>query len=88
MVSALSNATAAQSVAPATGTPAPKPAQSNPQPATGTDSVQLSAAGQAMLAALQEARETPAQTAQEAGHGDIQAQRLLAREDAAKAAGR
>jgi hypothetical protein len=38
------------------------------------------------LAALQEATETPAQTAQEAAGGDIQAQRLLATEAAAKAA--
>jgi hypothetical protein len=38
-----------------------------------------------MLAALQEARETSAQTAKEAGSGDMQAQRLLARQAAAKA---
>jgi len=37
-----------------------------------------------MLAALQEARETPAQTAKEAGLGDLQAKRLLAKEAAAK----
>jgi hypothetical protein len=46
------------------------------------DSVQLSSAAQA---ALQEAMETPAQTAKEAGKGDAQAKRLLAREAAAKA---
>jgi len=37
-----------------------------------------------MVAALQEAKETSAQTAQEAAHGDLQAQRLLAKEAAAK----
>jgi hypothetical protein len=37
-----------------------------------------------MLAAMQEATETPAQTAQEASHGDVQAQQLLAKEAAAK----
>ena len=36
-------------------------------------------------AALAEATETSVQTAQEAGHGDRQAQRLLAKEQAAKA---
>ncbi len=33
-----------------------------------------------------EAKETPQQTAQEAAHGDVQAQQLLAKEQAAKAA--
>lgn len=56
--------------------PAPQP-QSVP-----TDTVQLSSAAQA---ALQEALETPAQTAKEAGTGDPQARRLLAKEAAAKA---
>jgi len=37
-----------------------------------------------MAAAMQEARETSFQTAQEAGHGDPQAMRLLAKEAAAK----
>jgi hypothetical protein len=37
-----------------------------------------------MLAALKESSETPAQTAQEAGSGDPQAQRLLAKQAAAK----
>jgi hypothetical protein len=63
-----------------------KPTQSKPQSATSTDSVQLSQAAQAMLAALQEASETPAQTAQEASLGDLQAKRLLAKEAAAKSA--
>jgi hypothetical protein len=37
-----------------------------------------------MLAAMQEARETPDQTAQEARGGDREAQRLLTRQAAAK----
>jgi len=58
-----------------------------PQGATKTtgvqDSVQLSSASQARLAALQEATETPAQTAQEARGGDLQALKLVAKENAA-----
>jgi len=85
MVSAISNATQTQPVAQSTGTSTQKPTtQPKPQSATSTDSVQLSQAAQAMLAALQEARETPAQTAKEAGLGDLQAKRLLAKEAAAK----
>jgi hypothetical protein len=84
MVSAISNATQTQPVAQSTGVSTQKPTQSKPQSAASTDSVQLSKAAQAMLAALQEARETPAQTAKEAGHGDLQAQRLLAKEASAK----
>jgi hypothetical protein len=52
--------------------------QSKPQP-TITDTVQISSAAQAVL---QEANETAAQTDQEARHGDMQAQRLLARKAA------
>ena len=48
-----------------------------------TDQVQLSSAAQA---ALREAVETPAQTAKEAGSGDNQAKRLLAKAEAAKEA--
>src|ERR1035441_1970543 len=84
MVNAVSNATLAQPVTQATATPASKPAQSKAQAAGPTDSVQLSSAAQAAVAALQEARETPAQTAKEAGSGDLQAQRLLANEAAAR----
>jgi len=59
-----------------------KPTQSKPQPAA-TDHVQIS---NAALAAFQEVTELPAQTAREAGKGDHQAQRLLAKEAAARAA--
>jgi hypothetical protein len=47
------------------------------------DKVQLSGAAQS---ALREASETQAQTAKEAGSGDNQARRLLAKEEAAKEA--
>jgi len=57
-------------------------AKSKPQPAA-TDSVLISSAGKA---ALQEATESPAQTAQEARKGDAQAQRKLARAAAAEEA--
>lgn len=68
--------------------PAPQPTdvrakarEPRPQPGP-SDTVQLSSAAQA---ALREAMETPAQTAKEAGAGDVQAKRLLAKEAAAKA---
>jgi hypothetical protein len=54
--------------------------------AASLDTVQLSSAAQALLAAMKEASETPAQTATEAGSGDRQAQRLLAKEAAAQKA--
>ena len=54
--------------------------ETRPQPGP-RDSVQLSSAAQA---ALREALETPAQTAKEAGTGDVQAKRLLAKHAAAK----
>ena len=67
--------------------PAPQPtdvrtkaAETRPQPVP-RDSVQLSSSAQA---ALREALETPAQTAKEAGTGDVQAKRLLAKHAAAK----
>lgn len=84
MVGAISNATQAQPVAQSTATSAHKPVQAKPQPAAKTDSVQLSATAQAMLAAMQEATETPVQTAKEASNGDLQAQKLLAKEAAAR----
>jgi hypothetical protein len=82
MVSAISSATQTQPVARSTETSTQKPTRPQPKAAAATDSVQLSAAAQAALAALLEATETPAQTAQEAGQGDLQAQRLLAKESA------
>jgi hypothetical protein len=86
MVSGISNAPPAQPVAQPTKAPAQKPAQTKPESAPAGDSVQLSSTAQAMLAAMQEARETPAQTAKEANSGDRQAQKLLASQAAAKPA--
>ena len=57
----------------------PKPVHVKPKAAV-TDTVNVSAAAKA---ALQEATETPAQTAKEAQRGDKQAQILLAKENAA-----
>jgi hypothetical protein len=56
-----------------------QPAQAKPLAAP-TDTVQISAAAQA----LKEAIENPAQTAHEAASGDLVAKRLLAREAADK----
>lgn len=86
-LSPIANAHGVQSAAAAP--PARKqPAASTSQSAAHThDTVHLSSTAQAQLsqmkAAVQEASETPAQTAKEARSGDLQAQRLLAREAAA-----
>jgi hypothetical protein len=53
-----------------------------PQPVP-VDKVQLSSSAQA---ALREAVETPAQTAKEASTGDLQARKLLAKQEAAREA--
>ena len=81
MVTPISQATPVQ--APQTAAPAARPAPQPPtQPARlPEDTVQLSAAAKLM----QEASETPALTLKEAGAGDLQAKRLLAREEAAHA---
>jgi hypothetical protein len=67
-----------------------KSTQTNPQPkSTATaipkDTVQISTAAQT---ALQESQETQVQTAKEAGNGDRQAQKLLAKETAIETGGR
>ena len=51
------------------------------------DSVTISQAATAALAALKEATESAAQTASEAGAGDHQAQQLMAKEASARASG-
>ena len=84
MINVVSNVANTEPVAPVTGTSTQKATQVEPKPSGVVDSVQLSKAAQATLAALQELNETAAQTAKEAGHGDLQAQRLLAKEAAAK----
>jgi hypothetical protein len=81
MISAISPATQAQ--APPQPTAAPKPTpQAKAQPVP-SDTVQLSAAA----ALHQELTETPVQTSREASNGNIQAQRLLAKEAADQKAG-
>ncbi len=81
MVNAISN------IAPTQATAQPTAVNKQTPPTASTaapvDTVQISSAA---LAALKEAQETPAQTAKEAGAGDVQAQRLLAKEAAAKKA--
>jgi hypothetical protein len=84
MVSTISNTTQPQPVAQSPGASTQKPTQSKPKSAASADSAQLSTAALAALASLKEATENPAQTATEAGNGDLQAQRLLATETAAK----
>ena len=61
-------------------TSAPKPQVAAAAPRPVADTVKISAAAQA----LQEAVESPVQTAKEARAGDGQARRLLAKEAAAK----
>jgi hypothetical protein len=53
------------------------PSQAAAAPSASQDTVQLSTAAQT---ALQESKETQAQTAQQAAHGDRQAVKLLAKE--------
>jgi len=60
----------------------PRAPEPRPQPVP-IDQVQLSSDAQA---ALREAVETPAQTVKEASTGDLQARRLLAKQEAAKEA--
>lgn len=82
MIHSISSTSATQPVAaPATAKLGPKTSQSKPKSSESTDTVQLSSAAQA---ALKELTETPAQTTKEANGGDRQAQRLLAKQSAAK----
>lgn len=60
----------------------PADTKSSSTPSSPSYTVSISNAGRA---AMLEASETSVQTAQEAGRGDLQAQRLLSREQAAKA---
>jgi hypothetical protein len=80
MSSQVSSVTQSPPVPPPTDVRA-KAHESRHQPVP-SDTVKLSGAAQA---ALREALETPAQTAKEAGTGDLQAKRLLAKQAAAKA---
>jgi hypothetical protein len=80
MLNAISNVTQTPNVTESTN-PNSKPAQSKPSGASTTDTVHLSSVAQSLI---QEATETPAQTAREAAGGDVQARRLLAKEAADK----
>jgi hypothetical protein len=85
MTTAISSANHTDPTAASANQPRPaakSPTPSQPKSATlATDTVSISSAARA---AQQESLETPAQTAKEAGAGDHQAQRLLAREAAAR----
>ena len=78
MIKPISSAHPTQPVADFTKTFVKRPLQAQP-PSSIHDAIKLSSAAQAMAAALQEARETPAQTSKEAQSGDLQARRLLAK---------
>ena len=78
-IGSVTNTQAPAQVQATKGRDSPRESESRPVP---TDTVQLSSAAQA---ALQESLETAAQTAKEAGAGDVQAKRLLAKHAAAKA---
>ena len=80
MISPVNNATPVQNAAQPKASAPPAPAAKPQAPVT--DTVQLSSA----KALVQEAIETHSQTAHEASTGDVQAARLLARENAAQAA--
>jgi hypothetical protein len=81
MVTPISNTTPAQPLTPAQAS-SHQSDTSKTKPAT-ADTVHLSSAAQSLL---QEATESAAQTAKEAGAGDIQAQKLLAKETAERSA--
>jgi hypothetical protein len=76
MINAVSSTAHTLTPAAALQTTAAPKAASNPEPAAPSDTVQISAAAQA----LKEVIENPAQTAHEAANGDQVAKRLLARE--------
>ena len=81
MISPVNSASEAQASAAVQASPARQPARTPASPAQVTDTVQLSSTAKI----VQEAIETPAQTAKEAASGDRQAKALLARETTAHA---
>jgi hypothetical protein len=93
MINPVTSAAAPVETAPSTAvranavkTAPPAPAKPEKTAASPVDTVTISNAAQALSqAAVKEALETPVQTAQEAGAGDVQAQRLMAKEAAEKA---
>ena len=88
MISAISHATPPQQVAQTTAVSSQKSSQAKSQPAPASqdpDTVQLSSAAQAALAASHEVQQPSAKNAQEASGGDRQSQRQLAKDAVAKA---
>ena len=83
MIRPISNMTPARPVSQFTKFNSQNPLQKSSQSPKG-DTITLSNAAQTLAATLQEARETPVQTAKEASSGDLEARRLLAKEQAAK----
>ena len=81
MVSSVTSSPQVPAQAPVQPSAASKPAPAEKAQPAATDTVKISVAAQA----LQEATETQAQTTKEAGSGDVQAQRLQAKEAAANA---
>jgi hypothetical protein len=79
---AVTSATEAPAVPPPTATENHKPAATHTAPPRRPDTVSLSLAAKAELAAEQLAHDTPAQLAALAASGDIAAQQLLAQEAA------
>ncbi|HKT97959.1 MAG TPA: hypothetical protein VJS30_15720 [Paraburkholderia sp.] len=79
--SSVASASGSAPTAPASGTSASSANGSSAGASTSSYTVNISSTAHAMLA---EATETSVQTAQEAAKGDKQAQRLLAKEAAAK----
>ena len=81
MVSPVTSVTPVQAQAAVQPSAARQPAPAERAQPAAADTVKISVAAQA----LQEATETQAQTTKEAGSGDVQAQRLQAKEAAANA---
>ena len=84
MISPVGNSTQVQAQTAVQPSQTRQPARAATPQAAVKDTVQISNAAKI----LQEATETPAQTAKEAGTGDLQARALLAREAAAHVSGK
>jgi hypothetical protein len=84
MISPVSNSTQVQAQTAVQPSQTRQPTRAATPQAAVKDTVQISDAAKI----LQEATETPAQTAKEAGTGDLQARALLAREAAAHVSGK
>ena len=81
MISSVASASVTQAVVPSTSTSKAAPQPKASAASVPTDTVKISSAASKMM---QEATESAAQTAKEAGAGDVQAQKLLAKEAEAR----